>query len=291
MIAWTYKVSNCFVILIYKKLTNVSMSLKSCIHCSLVFCKSFGTTYVPLNINKPLTFLDYVYPLPIILSYVITIVLLPKFISNLEPFDEGQEVIFSMWLFISQCGSITLIKWIYCFVQKIHFQQCLMDINQISIKFNKVNLIEKSNNNFILTPIIGIYAISIDILNINCQDNFWLFYMYALPLEIANFEQYLIYCINKEIYLLLNHINNSFASFFFHDAQNNIEIITKSYDNYKKVTLLTKDFNKIIGFPLLCSLGFTITGLITGCYQLKLADLKNKYFIFQQFKLFNNNMY
>lgn len=243
------------------------MSFKSHIRFKLIIGKLLGITYTPLNMNNSHTLIDYFYPLPIMFSYVFAFTIFPEKNLNFQNLDTEKPSLFTVAVFLSQCWFFTIIKWIYSILNMKKFQQCIIDINRFSLGFQSVNLKEKSLNNFVFMIIIVIYIFFNFLYYFTVEETMWFRYLYALPIEIAEFEQYFIYDINKTIYLIVHHINKHFATINITNNQDRVDKLIRIYNKYKEILILTKEFNKAIGFFLSCSLCFTLTGLISIYYQ------------------------
>lgn len=245
------------------------MSFNSNIRYKLIIGKLLGIIYVPLNINYPPTIIDYAYPIPVIFTYFYILLIFPKIILLLNDVSKEEEFIFAVWFFMAHCICVTIIKWIYCLTQRSKLQKFMIDLNQQLIKFENVQLIKKSINNWIFGIIIITY-IAIELLfNMYSQDTFWFFYLYALSLEIANFEQYFIYTVNNEIYTIIKQINVRIAS-----NKPRKTLLKGTYDDYKRMLLFAEEVNKMFGFLLLCSISVTGTGLISVCYKFEIIYRK-----------------
>lgn len=247
------------------------MSYKSSINLVLIICKLLAITYVPRNINGPITFVDYMYPLPIIISFILISVHAVKSFIPLETNIVDKEIVYSMWLFFAQCYVTTIVKWIYCIVQRNKFKKVMINLNEISTEFQNVDVIRNTQNYIIrlifvlciiFNYVLNVYFLTIDV--IVC--------VICLPVEIANVEQYFIYNINKKLYFILNYINNRLLSYNINTIHDGFNKIKRTYDDYKKIVLLSEEINENVGFSVLCSLFVTFTALINSCYQIKILD-------------------
>lgn len=248
-------------------LNKFTMSFLSNIRHKLIIGKFLGIIYVPLNINTPPTIVDFAYPIPVALTYIFISFMYSTQMLNLSIIPKEQEVRYTMWLLIVQCCFITITKWIYCIVERSKLQDLVMNVNNVSIGYENVNLTRKSINNCIFILMIILYVVFDCGFNMYAQDKCWFYYLFALPLEIGNFEQYLIYSINNELYLILKYINRNLTVNNHFRRQINTKQLTRTYDDYKKVLSLAHQANKTFGFAILCSLSVTLTALITGSYQ------------------------
>lgn len=207
--------------------------------------------------------------MPIVLIYLCTIITLPKIICNINGVPKEKEFIYTMWFVMAQCCSINITKWIYCIVVRNNFQKFMIDVNQLTMKFHEVNLTKKSINNNVFIIIIITYIALNYVFNIYVQEKLWFYYLFALSLETANFEQYFIYNINKTIYLIIEYLNDSFK----YNNSCRTQLI-KTYDDYKRIIFLAENANKTFGFLLLCTLSFTLTTLINACYKFQMFNLE-----------------
>lgn len=261
------------------------MSFESNIKFRLLICKIVGIIYVPLNINDPPTFIDYILPLPSILSYTIFLLIALKIVYFDEIDNADREIHYSAWLYTLQCNTITITRWIYCFARRNKFQKCMININQFSMEIRNSHIIKKPKTSYIIIIIIALCVIINYIFYIRIHFKNWIFYDYTLPIEIATNEQYFIYAVNNELYLILKNINDRFASFDVTKLQNDFNKLIKTYDDYKKFVLLSHEINENIGFSLLCSLSVTVSSLIIVCYQLRSYVGTNMLYIYIFFLL------
>lgn len=240
------------------------MSFKSSIKYKLIIGKFLGVLFITLNIQNRPKFIDNMYPIPIIIAYLSLILIIPRIVHFFSPPPES-VFNYPLFLLMSECYVVSILKWIYYFIRTCKFQELILKVNRYSKKFE---LKRKPLNKYLFILIIILYVFLNYGVNIYAEDDFSFYFLYSLPLEIGNYEQYLIYNINKELYSILRHIKLLFYT-------NNINgmVYVRLYDDYVKVKLIAEEANGFFGLPMLGSLFHTLIMLVSACFQFKVVDI------------------